>query len=65
MNLSIPLLFSNNFLSVSEFTLNDLRTISFNVENDSDNELYNFLISKIRLLLPKIHKINKYIRPLN
>lgn len=40
-------LFSDNNINISEFTLDDMRTISFHIENDSDIGLYNFLISKI------------------
>jgi len=47
MKLDITSIYSNRLIKVSEFTLEDFRTISFMVENDSDEELHTFLISKL------------------
>ena len=58
MLLGLQSLFSEKGLSISEFTLDDLRTISFLIENDSDKELYNFLISKINNNCNSIDKFN-------
>ena len=34
-------------VEVSEFTIEDMRSVSFMIDNDSDEILYNFLLSKI------------------
>ena len=47
MKLSIPSLSENKNIVVSEFTLDDFRSISFMINNENDIELYEFLISKI------------------
>ena len=47
MILSENSIFDDHIVSVSEFTLEDLRTVSFQIENDSDMELSKFFNSKI------------------
>ena len=47
MNLSIPSLFEDKLIIISEITLDDFRTISFLIENNNDLNLQKFLFSKI------------------
>lgn len=48
MNLEIPNLLSSGYTEVKEMTMNDFRSISFMIENDSDKSFYDFIKSKIR-----------------
>lgn len=58
MILSKSSIFDDYILSISEFTLEDLRTISFQIENDSDIELNKFLTSKVIIDCNAIDKFN-------
>ncbi len=42
--------FSNDFISMNEVTIEDFRSISFMIENDSDESLYKLLCSKLNHL---------------
>lgn len=58
MILEIPSIFSDKLIKVTEFTLDDFRTISFMLENESNSSLYNFLISKIHTPCNSLDKFN-------
>lgn len=58
MTLSESSIFDSHFVSISEFTLEDLRTISFQIENNSDVELNKFLSSKIMCDCNALDKFN-------
>ena len=58
MILTVPSLFENKKISVEEFTLEDFRNISFLVEENMDNMLYEFLISKIKTPCNSVDKFN-------
>lgn len=47
MNLKIDCLFNADKISISEFTLEDFRSISFMLENDMDDAIYEFLEAKM------------------
>lgn len=47
MKLGVPSVCSMGVINVSEFILEDFRTISFLIETDNDQQLYDFLVSKI------------------
>lgn len=45
-------------IKIEEFTLKDMREIAFMIETDSDDELYDFLLSKIKTPCHSIDKFN-------
>lgn len=58
MTIELPNIFGNHINKISEFTIEDFRSIAFMIENDSDNGLYGKLISKIIGSCSSIDKFN-------
>jgi hypothetical protein len=62
MRIETPSIYSNlDIVAISEFNMDDFRSISFMIENDSDNALYNKLISKIDGKCNSLDKVNSLI----
>lgn len=58
MIVELPYIFSEGTNSISEFTIEDFRSISFMIENDSDENLYNRLIKSLNKDSSSIDKFN-------
>jgi hypothetical protein len=58
MKLDVPSVNGDRLIRISEFTLDDFRTISFLIENKNDKSLSDFLMSKIETECHILDKFN-------
>jgi hypothetical protein len=61
MYISNKSLISDEIISVDQFTINDIRSISFAIENDSDNILHDIFTSKISKNFTNVDIFNSLI----
>jgi hypothetical protein len=58
MIVELPCIFSEETIDISEFTIEDFRSIAFMIQNDSDQSLYNKFVKSLNKDLSSIDKFN-------